>query len=135
MIVVTYIFRGSFALAGLLFTFIGIRLIVKSYHLKKHGLRTVGIITRVKRVYHYEGLILHYPIVKIKTESGKVIEFRSSIGKSHIAPTVGDQVPVLYHRKHPENAEIDSPFRLRRAPVILLLTGVFFLVLAVLTFR
>jgi len=132
---VVWIFRVGFGVAGGLFTFIGVRLVVKAGQLKKHGLRTVGTVIGVKRSYHYEGLFFHFPIVKFTTESGKIVEFKSSIGDAQATYKVGDQIPVIYHQQQPEKAEIESSFRLQKAPVIFLSAGIFFLVSCLFTFR
>jgi hypothetical protein len=52
--------------------------------------------------------MLKFPVVEFETESGRLVEFQSSVGSNPPMYRVGQRVSVLYDPDDPKQASIDS---------------------------
>ncbi|QEM67557.1 DUF3592 domain-containing protein [Geobacter sp. FeAm09] len=52
------------------------------------------------------------PLVRFETHDGRSVTFKSLYQPHYSGFSLGQTVPVLYDRKVPQQAEIDSPARL-----------------------
>jgi len=65
----------------------------------------------------------YYPLIRFKTKSGQVVEFKSSFGSNPPSYVVGARVPILYDPDNPHRAEINSFMSLWMGVIILLALG------------
>ncbi len=118
----------TFFLMGLVFVFTGLRLRIRYLRLKRRGATTVGEVKELVASNHFDGLILHFPVVEIITVTGKTVRFRSSLGSSLQEYRIGDQVPVVYDLKNPEKAEIQAASKFDKHSFVFLIVGFLFLI-------
>ena len=120
--------KAAFFLAGTVLIFTGLRLWVRYRGLTRRGTVTSGMVREIIISNHFDGLVLHFPVVEFITESGQSLRFKSSMGTNRPEYKAGDQVPVLYDKENPENAEIHSTSKFQKNSIILILAGLFFLI-------
>ena len=70
---------------------------------------------------------VYAPVVSFKTADGRVMEFEEGTRSNPPAHQIGETVEVFYKANNPKDAQINSPFDLWLAPMIMGAIGVFFL--------
>jgi Protein of unknown function (DUF3592) len=111
--------------AGAVLTLGGILELSRVLGIRRHGLRTEGIVVDVEERTEgtpEEATLASYPVVEFTTAEGRTIRFTSRLSLP-IAIEVGKAVPVRYRSDDPERAVIDSFMRTWALPVTLLLFG------------
>ena len=120
---------------GLLFFVIGLVVLIgsvvailKTRSRIANSLSADGLVTAFATEMGRSGY-LYYPVVQFKIPSGQTISFQSSVGTSRPGYSVGQQVKVLYDRRNPQEAEIDSLSSLWLVPGCMLAMGLLFTIL------
>lgn len=108
---------------SIIFIIVGIKLLNKSRHLTRIGVKTTGTIidAQIKQRMSLESSS-SYKVVEFVDVNSKSFQFRGKIG---LAPygnmSVGEKVSILYDPSNPENASIDD-FKERELPWIVVLS-------------
>lgn len=116
------------------FLIIGPILLYENIKFAQNANKTTGIVTDIK-VFpkkNTEGLHtkdMYAAIIEYKTIKGSIFRFEDA-SSSTVKPKLGKEVDILYYEDKPENAKIDSFFRLYIAPIIVILFGLSMLFLA-----
>lgn len=82
--------------------------LVKSLRLWRFGETTQGKIIDIRWGAFARGRPVAYPTVEFRTSGGRIITYRSAIGRWPAPGKVGDIVPIRYLPNHPEICAINS---------------------------
>ncbi|MFG3253641.1 DUF3592 domain-containing protein [Streptomyces sp. NPDC048172] len=105
---------AAFLLAGTVLCATMTRLLRKSRHLHRNGVRTEGVVTRLQATRMgtpggNTSSVVYYPIVAWATAEGRRMETRSPIVRPHHAnPAPGTSLTVLYDPNNPAHATLPS---------------------------
>ncbi|WP_327295585.1 MULTISPECIES: DUF3592 domain-containing protein [unclassified Streptomyces] len=93
---------------GLLFGAVGGTILFKARWLRHHGARAYGTVVRLARSSG-EGGTSYHPVVQYQTGNGRMMEVRSSQGKSgRTSLRPGTPVTVFYDPAKPQRMAIDG---------------------------
>ncbi|HNY10271.1 MAG TPA: DUF3592 domain-containing protein [Candidatus Wallbacteria bacterium] len=134
-------------IVGVIFSLLGICMLIGDLFAYKstsdfinNSEKTEGVVTELKRVTNnlynsasYE--TLYAPVVKYKTPGGVEREFVSSTSSYPAAYSAGDKVEVIYDKRIPASAEINSFFSIWLVVFILTLLGSVFSIIGTLLLR
>ncbi len=109
---------GVCALVGVVFTAIGLYLMISTLLFQANAVRVPGTVV-ADQSWGGE----HKPRVSFETLDGKAMEFASHPKTRNLMYNVGEKVTVLYDPADPSNAKISSFYELWLTPVILLAIG------------
>ncbi len=97
-----YIFGGIFALAGLVCGAVAIYMLSHRLYIINQGEKTTGTVTDI--LYQTsKGSVLTAPVVTFRTQTGDLIEYRSSLYSSGNAFNKGDEVTLWYNPERPDD--------------------------------
>ncbi len=123
-------------LVGLIFSIVGICLLIgdlfayrSTAEFLNNSEKTTGIVTGLKQRRSSgsrSSSTLYAPVVKYKTVGAGEFEFTSSTASSPPAYSIGESVEVMYDKRDPASAEINSFFSLWLAVSVLTFLGVVF---------
>jgi hypothetical protein len=109
------------ALVSTGFVTIGIHLLQKGNHLVQNGKKAKAIVFKNNCESSKNGKI-YYPVVRFLTYKQEWITQELSTGSNPAIPE-GTSVEVIYDPDEPNNVEINSDFRLKVVPILLLVIG------------
>ena len=109
---------------------VGFRLLQKGSYLLKNGKKAKAIIFKNNKK-SIRTTIIYYPVVRFLTDKQEWITQELSTG-SNPEKREGTSVEVIYDPDEPNNVEINSDFRLKVVPILLLTLGLTGLLIVVL---
>lgn len=109
---------------------VGFRLLQKGSYLLKNGKKAKAIIFKNNKK-SIRTTIIYYPVVRFLTDKQVWITQELSTG-SNPEKREGTSVEVIYDPDEPNNVEINSDFRLKVVPILLLTLGLTGLLIVVL---
>jgi hypothetical protein len=118
------------ALVSTGFVAIGFHLLQKGIYLSQNGKKAKAIVFKNNHKVSRSGII-YYPVVRFLTDKQEWITQELSTG-SNPATQEGTSVEVIYDPDKPNNVEINSDFRLKVVPILLLTIGFVGLVVVIL---
>jgi hypothetical protein len=100
---------------------IGFHLLQKGIYLVQNGKKAKAVVFKNNHKVSRSGII-YYPVVRFLTDKQEWITQELSTG-SNPATREGTSVEVIYDPDKPNNVEINSGFRLKVVPILLLIIG------------
>ncbi|MEP6923117.1 MAG: DUF3592 domain-containing protein [Pyrinomonadaceae bacterium] len=97
------------------------------------SVKATGTVVNFGRMMGKSGY-LYCPQVVFADATGQRIEFQSELGTQPPAYTVGQQVPVIYQKNNPRQAEIDSLMALWFAPGCMIVMALTFTAVGLMLF-
>lgn len=97
--------------------FLGFVMFLKAYKIVSHGERVSGIVVDIKISTTSNRRQYAHPVIKFKTIEGKEIEFTATSPSLFVKTAKGDEVPIVYNKNRPQEAEIDSFYDLWLFPL------------------
>lgn len=133
---------GALILIGLLFTLIGVAVLisgaVSAVKQSRMLARQVGasgtVVDLVNRVFNPGSSGVYCPVVEFTTAEGEAVRFESQFGTMPATHQVGQTVSVRYEVAAPQKAEVDSTTSRWFVPVFMIVMGLGFLALGGLMF-
>lgn len=120
---------------GCILLLIGLGISIKQGIFISNSISTEGRIIEVKEKVEWSSKkkhteITYYPRVQFKTKSGKIVTFVSSIGSSNKSNyKIGEMEKVIYKDGPNPDAQIDSFSTIWMLPLLLILSGIIFIVI------
>ena len=113
----------------------GIKFMVDYRHVDAYGVHLYAEVVGFYEDYDDDGEVSYQPIVIYTLRNGKVVNDTLGFSSSPNPYKVGDQIEVMLFEDDPESVYIKSVFWGTTFPLILIISGVLFLVFLLFVFR
>jgi len=119
------------SLFGLLFIYVGIKVIRKSLHLKKNGIRTLGTVistssemtrSRIDNNMADGSGRIYRSTVEYTTEDGRTLEAEIGEGRG-VEDAIGSDRKIIYDPELPQEVQADNVLSMSIAPYLFLACG------------
>lgn len=113
---------------GIVLLLISLYIILRIRRFTANAVQTTGTIIALEprpsqTVLEGRNRIIYHPVVSYRTQEGLEIIFTGSTGNNPPNYQEGQEIDVMYNRKHPDQARISSLWMVYLAPILYLCLG------------
>ncbi|MEO6818716.1 MAG: DUF3592 domain-containing protein [Ginsengibacter sp.] len=112
-------------LSGLLFFFVGIKILYDLIIFTKQATKTIGTVTQIKTSTGRNNVITYSPVIEFEDKLSNKHSYDVAEYYSYIKFSIGEKVKILYNENDFHKVKIDSFFRIYLIPIVLFLLAIF----------
>ena len=105
-------------------------LYLRTQRLLQEGVVTPGQVIRIDS-YQDDGTTMYTPVYEYEDQSGNLQTFKSKVATSWKSRKIGDKAEIIYDPVNASNVKVKSFFGLYSTPLVLVVVGIIFLIIAV----
>ncbi len=118
-----YIGVGALLLVGSVMLLFALKLFYETIVFLRSAVRTVGTCIRLDGARNSDGQATSLPVFEYQTNDGTIYRYTSTVASTPPAYNVGDTATLLYHKRNPRNARINSFIEIWLVQLILAVLG------------